>query len=356
MLPDSPEIESDPLEELSAALGEAWPAIFAARAAAREEETKLHRLIAGVKPPANTSVVAFGSLAREEWTSGSDLDWTLLVDGPSDMRHFDVTKSVEQVFEKEGYREPGPTGTFGVMSSSHELVHYIGGGEDTNRNITRRILLLLESTSLSDPVTHDRVIRAILERYIIGDPPATSPARFRVPLFLLNDVVRFWRTMTVDYATKKWQRSNAGWALRNIKLRMSRKLLFAKGMLTCFLCHEDFAGKPKTGDPELVELELLEICLGLSRRTAVDLLADSLARFAEREVAKKTLGAYDRFLEGLNDAAKRERLKTIGFEERADPVYLEQRDNTIQFREGLESLFFESNNSLTRFTKRYGVF
>ena len=32
----------------------------------------------------DTSIVVFGSLARSELTSGSDLDWVLLVDGFAD--------------------------------------------------------------------------------------------------------------------------------------------------------------------------------------------------------------------------------------------------------------------------------
>lgn len=37
----------------------------------------MHNLI-----PVDASFVVSGSLAREEWTYGSDVDWTLLIDGP----------------------------------------------------------------------------------------------------------------------------------------------------------------------------------------------------------------------------------------------------------------------------------
>lgn len=253
------------------------------------------------------------------------------------------------------YPKPGPTGTFGSMSSSHELVHHIGGAEDTNQNITRRILLLLEAVSLSDEVTLDRVTRTILERYIVGDPPAESGASFHVPLFLLNDVVRFWRTMTVDYATKKWQRSSEKWAIKNIKLRMSRKLLFARGMLMCFLCHETFAGRPSSTDSDCVATELLNKCFSLSRHSALELLAFSLDTFAGEDVGRKVLGAYNHFLATVDDREKRTALEKLKFGE-SSPLFNEMRQVTREFTDGLVTLFFDSQETVAELTRKYGVF
>ena len=115
----------DHFEQLKSRLDQEWPAITQARGSATDRLAKLRELIQDSRPPANTSVVAFGSLARLEWTSGSDVDWTLLIDGPCDMSHFEVTRSVEEILEEHNFKEPGPTGTFGSMSSSHELVHHI---------------------------------------------------------------------------------------------------------------------------------------------------------------------------------------------------------------------------------------
>lgn len=46
----------------------------------RELDTLLRRKVSEYDSE-DTSLVVFGSLARREWTTGSDLDWTYLVDG-----------------------------------------------------------------------------------------------------------------------------------------------------------------------------------------------------------------------------------------------------------------------------------
>lgn len=68
------------LQRLEGRLGVRWPAIARART---ETAERLRQLDLGLAEftSEDASVVVFGSLARGEYTSGSDLDWTLLVDG-----------------------------------------------------------------------------------------------------------------------------------------------------------------------------------------------------------------------------------------------------------------------------------
>ncbi len=150
----------------------------------------------------DAGLVVFGSLARGEWTSKSDLDWTYLIDGEANADHLKISQRVHEILEDNKYSEPGPTGTFGNMTFSHDIVHQIGGQSDTNQNTTQRVLLLLESCSIgkrSEP--HGRVIRAVINRYLEEDDHhlTSDSKRYRVPRFLLNDIVRFWRTMAVDF-------------------------------------------------------------------------------------------------------------------------------------------------------------
>ncbi len=86
-------------------------------------------------PPVGGDVV-FGSLAREEVTEGSDVDWALLVDGPADDNHSSTVHRLRAMLRQGGYRDPGTGGLFGGLAISHELVHRIGGDADSNRNVT----------------------------------------------------------------------------------------------------------------------------------------------------------------------------------------------------------------------------
>jgi predicted nucleotidyltransferase len=131
-----------PLDELAQILGTEWPRITAARRAAQLKIVELNEAVSGLTSP-DTSVVIYGSLAREEFTQGSDLDWTLLVDGQADPQHQSELLSIRERLAEFG-KAPGREKTFGRLTFSHPLLHMIGGEDDTNANTTRRVLFLLE--------------------------------------------------------------------------------------------------------------------------------------------------------------------------------------------------------------------
>jgi predicted nucleotidyltransferase len=137
--------QENPIDIVASRLGEKWRNLENAWANANRTRADLTAALANFDST-DMTVVFFGSLARKEFTAGSDADWTLLVDGPAGAQHLDlhdaVRESVRGVIEKQ----PGAECTFGSITFSHDVVHHIGGEDDTNRNITQRILLLLEST------------------------------------------------------------------------------------------------------------------------------------------------------------------------------------------------------------------
>jgi hypothetical protein len=290
------------------------------------------------------------------------MDWTLLVDGQADPQHVHVQHEIDRRLSDLGKKEPGRTDVFGGLTFSHEVIHAIGGAADTNHNTTRRILLLLESCVVGPDIgVRERVVRHLLQRYVGEDRGyhASKGWEVRVPRFLLNDVVRFWRTMAVDFAAKRRDRAGNGWSIRNFKLRLSRKLLFVSGLAMCLRCQvlpppdltRTFA------DEEEFNQALQDFLVELSNRRPLDVVADLCLDLDAVSAGAKILGAYDEFLAVLDDHAKRTRLEKLTIEDaQKDPVFADTRRIGTEFQRGLAELFFHSNNDLTEATQRYGVF
>src|SRR5687767_4692340 len=103
------------LEELKKQWQGEWKAIDKAKAAANEQISKLNELLVqeardeGSLDSSDVSLIVFGSLARAEWTSGSDLDWTLLIDGVADHEHANAAHHVERLLEEARLKKPGQT-------------------------------------------------------------------------------------------------------------------------------------------------------------------------------------------------------------------------------------------------------
>jgi UTP:GlnB (protein PII) uridylyltransferase len=65
------------IDKLAARLGANWENLRAARERALEKRRALQVDLSEFNSP-DSSIIFFGSLGREEFTAGSDLDWTLL--------------------------------------------------------------------------------------------------------------------------------------------------------------------------------------------------------------------------------------------------------------------------------------
>jgi len=324
-----------------------------ARERARESKARLAASVSDLVSREDMSVVVFGSLAREEVTSGSDTDWTLLIDGQASSTHFDVVREVRRRIEELEQKEPGREGTFGNLAFSHEILHRIGGGEDTNRNLTQRILLLLESEALGPDEAHGRVLRGVLDRYITED--AGWDARtVNVPRFLLNDIARYWRTVAVDFAYKRRERAAEGWALRTVKLRLSRKLTYASGLLACFSC----ALEPSVLDAEDRSKAVADHLLKLVELTPLERIAQMLLHEGLLDPAARLFGSYDQFLGLLDDKTIRDHLDELSpGDAEGDTRYQRARKIGHDFQRALDDVFFEDNGTgIPVLTRKYGVF
>ncbi|MCK4998890.1 MAG: nucleotidyltransferase domain-containing protein [Anaerohalosphaera sp.] len=349
---------------LASKLGTDWPCIEQAKLEAIKKRQKISDLLSAdgtLLPKREVNIVVFGSLARCEWTDGSDVDWTLLIDGPADPEHRRIAQLIAKKFQDNRIRKPGPTGVFGNMAFSHDIIHQIGGEQDTNRNITQRILLLLESKPLLTDIVYDRVVETVLDRYIEDDLSLFSHGgkKYKIPRFLLNDIVRFWRTMAVDFAYKRYERADEGWAIRNIKLRMSRKLIFVSGLLTCFSCFLNPTILPESGfnngTPD--KASLINHLLKYVKMSPLEVLAETLYKFGSKQVSLEIFDAYNRFIDSMSKPEIREHLNKLKVKEADnDSCFSSLCEISQQFQKGLVSLFFDSNDQLTELTRKYGVF
>jgi len=180
-------------------------------------------------------VVVLGSVARFEASDESDFDFLIVAhQRPADPRlSRRLLEAIDEVRASElNLSKPGATRMFGGVISAPDLTERIGLEQDTNRTHSHRILLLEESRSLFQPEVHRDLIRAIIERYLLDAESRDSP----VPRFLLNDILRYWRTLAVDYEAKRWEGLEQNWGLRYLKLRVSRKIAFAGTLASLFCC------------------------------------------------------------------------------------------------------------------------
>jgi predicted nucleotidyltransferase len=348
------------LDLLQERLGVRWSAIERAREEASRTRAVLEDGL-GRFGTEDTSVVVFGSLARGETTSGSDVDWTLLVDGQAYPEQSSAANEMADWIDRQ-FRSPGREATFGGLAFSHDLINKIGGGGDTNRNLTQRILLLLESVPIGRGEAHTRVVRALLERYIhedFGWLYSANPSQ--VPRFLQNDIARYWRTVAVDFAYKRHTRAGEGWALRTAKLRLSRKLTYAAGLVACFQCAylgERYPGYADFPAPERARI-VVDALEDFLQKTPLEMMAWAFLRFETlTQHADDFFGSYDQFLALLDDERTRTALQGLKQEAAAeDEAFRNVRELGHRFQRALNEVFLPGDRSaFHELTRAYGVF
>ncbi len=332
MDPGSP--APSPLSALARAGGVRFAALEAARARTAERCDAARAELAGMPRDADVAVVLLGSWGRGELTSGSDDDVLVVTTGGLRPGLRPRIEELQPAFAGAS----GAQGTFDHVVTVEELAT-IGLEADSNRVLTRRMLVLLESAPLLGAEVHRAVLARLLEAYLGGERRDRRP-----PRYLLNDVIRYWRTVAVDFEAKARAADDGKWALRHAKLRTSRTVLFAGGLLPLLECHHVTADDA----PALLLGELLQ--------PPTDRIAAAFLRYEAVDAGVRTLGAYDRFLGLLDDPARRGALEHLArADAREDPTFQECRRLGREIQQGLAALLFE-REPLRRLVRQYGVF
>jgi hypothetical protein len=304
-------------------------AIERARDFSKEKVLLLREAIKDIVP-AGEMIVINGSFARREASVGSDIDFSIVtcMTGKSEPNW---AESVREAIGAIVPVEPAEGGAFARVEHLETLISNIGGDHDDNHNITRRMLLLLEGDWLFNEAGLKNIRRRILERYI-----AEGMKDHQLALFLLNDVVRYYRTMAVDYEFKTVETSKVKpWGIRNIKLMFSRKLLYASGLFSVGITADRTRSSKISKLEELFELTVIDRMIAICGKNNVQPVLDS----------------YDRFLDELESEQTRDHLKALGRDGREDVIFRELKNEGHHFTRELLKLFeqtFDTTHPIRR--------
>jgi predicted nucleotidyltransferase len=269
----------------------------------------------------NALVVTCGSYARREASAASDMDF-FCVENTAALPEDKANRMAEisEVVKKHIGKLPAKDGPFAEDVSRDDLLRNYGGSDDSNETITRRMLYLLEGEHLNREEEFHKIRKDIITRYV-GETPGDHQLAF----YLLNDMIRYWRTMTVDYANKTYDNlTPKPWAIRNIKLVFSRKIIYASGLFSVALT----ADRTKEGKIEILDR--------LFRMTPID----RIKYICGEENSRRLLEMYDFFLNQIADPDVRKHLESLDRDARStDPIFRTLKNEGHYFSRELMGLY-----------------
>jgi hypothetical protein len=327
-------ITSDPVGSLER-LGAELPNLLGARARTRAAVASRRAALESLALDGAASVVLFGSWGRGELTRGSDDDWAILVD---DAARADAAPGPAEVAAAlEGGRGPGRSGVFGGRILCDDLLSRIGLENDSNANLTRRMLLMLESQPVAGDDVHRRCWERVLDGYL-----SDADRPYRPPRLFLNDLIRYWRTICVDFVGKE-REGGEKWGIRNAKLRTSRKVLFAAGLVPLLQTH-------RFGREQRREYLAAQLAA-----PATDRLAAAFLDCGARDAGVRALSAYDRWLGVLDDPERRGELESLTKDTAHESaVFRDVRRHATELHRGLLVLLFDT--PLLPHVREHGIF
>ncbi len=262
------------------------------------------------------TIVAVGSIGRREASSESDLDIYVIHDDLGEDVAQRITDEVNEIAFDVVDRRPADDGAFAHAQNLKEILGNIGGMDDSNENTTRRVLFLLESACAYNDRFYDDIFDKLAHKYLKEDL-----GQDQIAMFFLNDVIRYYRTICVDFEYKTGEKGKE-WGLRNIKLVFSRQLIYLGGIIVA---------------AEMCGLELEE------KRTRFEQLLKMPPLHRIKDVCDATTAAllrheYEEFLGWVSDPELRKHLKNVTPERKDDNQFRTCKDKGHAFSELLVTL------------------
>lgn len=283
------------------------------------------------------TIVIAGSYGRLEASSNSDFDYFILSDDPR-TNYIEIKNNVNEVLKKVGIDPPNADGVFSKNFQISDLLDGTGSHEDYLPKLGQRMLLLMESRPIYNETLFKETVGKALDKYL--DLVKIHPKKECV--FLLNDLIRYFRSMAVNYQFTFWKDSQK-WTIRNIKLRHSRVLIYA-GVLLLIL-EASTKGKEKHAFLEnniyKTPLEKLFEVIYISNKSSMEVLFQK----------------YDLFLGKMNDENVRTELSKVEYEHRTQSTcYMELKKNSDAFLSDLSKFVFSKIDHWSEEVMTYLIF
>lgn len=250
------------------------------------------------------TVVVNGSFARREASPQSDVDYFILREPSVDVAAAipPLQDAIARAIADENLQPPAAGGAFANSEPIDKFVQNVGGASDPNEKLTRRMLFMLEGEPLTDPA----LFYSYRERLVQGVYAKSDLDDHQITRFFLNDLIRYWRTIGVDFEFKT-NEGNKPWGTRNLKLAFSRKLIYFSGLLMVAETAQRTASAKA------------RILLDLAKKDPISRVEELCG--AESE---KALDLYDDFLSKLSDAS---------FRQMADATTQDRKLQSEEFRD-----------------------
>jgi predicted nucleotidyltransferase len=261
----------------------------------RKEKSQL-ALNTVIKEISNSSIISnfpvlvfcSGSLARQEVGANSDLDLLVISESDPTIAEAHVQESFKKELVEINAKLKFPPfsndGEYLAFHTINDLKNKTGSKKDDVENLfTVRMLFLLEGKPLHDKQRYDRFLKEIIFHYYRDK----KDDEIFYPIFLLNDILRYWRTLCLNYEERRHDTSRP-WRKKNVNLKFSR-------MLTVFSTVSCLISVPMS-DP----IDLFQLCsMSPLERMAYALDVIDENKFKEDWV--KFLNIYEDFLSWKED-------------------------------------------------------
>ncbi len=176
-----------------------------------------------------------GSYGRQEASENSDLDLFFL-DSNENKFTTNIDKTlinaeVIKICRNMGLPEFSKDGGYLTIHNIGEIKNELGSPNDDYYNyFTARMLLLLESKPIYNKSLHLSCLKQVIKPYYADFHDHSQSFK---PIFLTNDIIRFWKTLCLNYEHRRRRKQGEKDDYKNVNHSKNIKLQFSR-KLTCF--------------------------------------------------------------------------------------------------------------------------